>query len=179
MDRFNSLIRGSSLLLVLGLMGLGSVNAFANDGEVFKCVENGIAKFSAYPCKDPAKQQEYDVTRSESMTSYFERQKQKLQQKLDERRSRAEKYIEGYPALSARIKEAILDCKVIRGMTRKQVYMAWSVMPESNRKVVKTSSSLTYYTYRQSPICMNERFRVADLTFDNRTNLLVGWNIQY
>lgn len=178
MDRIQTVKIGLSLLLANCVIAL-TTNAWANDAEIFKCVENGIAKFSAYPCKDPSKQQAYDVTRSESMTSYFERQQKKLQQKLDERRERAEKYIAGYPALPKNIREAILDCKVIRGMTRKQVYTSWSVMPESHRKVVKSSSSLTYYTYRQSPICMNEKFRVADLTFDNRTNLLVGWNIQY
>lgn len=151
----------------------------ATDGEIFKCVENGIAKFSAYPCKDPSKQQEYDITRSESMSSYLERQQKKLQEKLDERQARAEQYIDGYPGMPDNIRTAILDCKVVRGMTRKQVYMSWNVMPESSRKQVSVANSLTYFTYKKAPVCMNEKFRYADLTFDNRTNLLVGWNIQY
>ena len=165
-------------VVISGALSL-SPNVLADEGEVYKCIENGIAKFSAYPCKDPTKQQAYDVRRSESMSAYLERQQQKLQVRLNERRSRAEKYIEGYPGLTSHIRKAILDCKVVRGMTRQQVYMSWNVMPESSQKDVSAKHSLTYYTYKQSPVCLNEKYKVADLTFDNRTNLLVGWNIQY
>ena len=165
-------------LMFLLTLGLLVVSPFSQ-AEIFKCIENGVAKFSAYPCKDPSSQEAYDINRSESMSSYFSRQKEKLQIKLDEQRARAEKYIAGYPAIPKDIKEAILECKIIRGMTKKQVYYAWSILPEEHKSSVTRESSLTYYKYKRAPICANDRFKEADLTFDNRTKLLVGWNIQY
>ncbi len=156
-----------------------SNSAINSNTEIFKCVENGVTKFSAYPCTDPKAQQNYDVKTSESMSSYFERQQQKLQKKLVEQRERAQSYIDSYPAIPENIKNAILECKVVRGMSRKQVYFAWNVLPEKSRKDVSRESSLTYYTYKRSPICAVDKFKAAELTFDNRTKLLVGWNIQY
>lgn len=163
------------LLLTIGLLGI----SMFSQAEIYKCLENGVAKFSAYPCKDPASQEEYDINRSESMSSYFTRQNEKLQQKLDEQRARAEAYIESYPAIPSTIRDAILDCKIIRGMNRKQVYYAWNVLPEDQKQSISRESSLTYFTYKQAPICANDKFKEADLTFDNRTKLLVGWNIRY
>lgn len=121
----------------------------------------------------------YDVTRSESIESYWAKQKKKLQKQLDERQARAELYIEGYPSLPAKIKKAILECRIVRGMTKKQVYLSWNILPEAETKKVSRESSLTFYKYKMAPICQTEKFKEADLTFSNRTNLLVGWNIRH
>ena len=168
-----------SLLLIASIGVIPMKAPLIEKTEIFKCLENGVTKFSAYPCQDPKAQQDYDVTTSESMTSYFTRQQAKLQKKLDEQRTRAQEYIEGYPSIPESIKNAILECKVVRGMTRKQVYYAWNILPETSRKQVTRQSSLTYYSYKRSPICAVEKFKAAELTFNNRTQLLVGWNIQY
>ncbi len=147
--------------------------------EVYRCVEQGITKFSALPCGDDSKMTLYDVSRSESIESYWLKQKRKLQKLLDERQARAETYVNGYPSLKNEIKQAILECRITRGMTRKQVYLAWNILPESERKEVSRESSLTYYNYKQAPICQDKKFKEADLTFNNRTHLLVGWNIRH
>ncbi len=165
------------LLLIVAVLLFGL--SAPSQAEIFKCVDKGVAKFSAYPCDDPALQEDYDINTAESMSSYFSRQQAKLQIKLNEQRERVERYIETYPAMPGYIKEAILDCKVVRGMTRKQVYYAWNILPESENKRVSRESSLTYYKYKRAPVCAIEKFKEADLTFDNRTQLLVGWNIQY
>lgn len=163
------------LVFVFVLLHVAAVKA----DEVYRCVEDGITKFSALPCGDDAKTSLYDVTRSESIESYWLKQKRKLQKLLDERQSRAEQYVSGYPSLNTEIKQAILECRIVRGMTRKQVYLAWNLLPESQRKEVSRESSLTYYNYRQAPICQDKKFKEADLTFNNRTQLLVGWNIRH
>ena len=130
--------------------------------DVYRCVEDGITKFSALPCGDDSKMSLYDVTRSESIESYWLKQKRKLQKMLDERQARAEQYVNGYPSLNTDIKQAILECRIVRGMTRKQVYLAWNLLPESQRKEVSRESSLTYYNYRQAPICQDKKFKEAD-----------------
>jgi len=147
--------------------------------EVYRCVENGVTKFSALPCGDSETMTQYDVKRAESIEDYWLKQKHKLQKKLDERQKRAEQYVQGYPSLNPKIKEAILECRIARGMTRKQVYLSWNVLPEGERREVSRESSLTFYKYKRSPICLKDKFKEADLTFNNRTQLLVGWNIRH
>lgn len=164
----------SFLFLILSLS-----LSFAAKAEVYRCIEDGVTKFSALPCGDDAKMTFYDVTRAESIESYWAKQKKKLQKKLDERQARAETYIAGYPTLPEKIKQAILECRIVRGMTKKQVYLSWNVLPESEKKEVSRESSLTFYKYKRAPICQTEKFKEADLTFNNRTNLLVGWNIRH
>jgi len=147
--------------------------------EVYRCVEKGVTKFSALPCGDQETMTQYDVTRAESIEDYWLKQKRKLQKKLDERQIRAEQYVDGYPSLNSKIKEAILECRITQGMTRKQVYLSWNVLPEGERREVNRESSLTFYKYKRAPICRKDKFKEADLTFNNRTQLLVGWNIRH
>ena len=147
--------------------------------EVYRCMENGVTKFSALPCGDIATMSQYDVNRAESIEDYWLKQKRKLQQKLDERQSRAEEYVNGYPSLNPEIKQAILECRITHGMTKKQVYLSWNILPEGERKEVSRESSLTFYKYKRAPICRKDKFKEADLTFNNRTQLLVGWNIRH
>ena len=161
------------------LVGLLLVSSPALADEVYRCVENGVTKFSALPCGDLDTMTQYDVTRAESIEDYWLKQKRKLQKKLDERQVRAEAYVNGYPSLSQEIKDAILECRITQGMTRKQVYLAWSILPEDERREVSRESSLTFYKYTRSPICLKNKFKEADLTFNNRTQLLVGWNIRH
>ena len=163
-------------LLVISMLFL-SGSGMAD--EVYRCVENGVTKFSALPCGDASNMTQYDVTRAESIEDYWLKQKRKLQKKLDERQERAEEYVNGYPSLNPGIKEAILECRITRGMTRKQVYLSWNILPEDERREVSRESSLTFYKYRRSPICAKKKVKEADLTFNNRTQLLVGWNIRH
>ena len=158
------------------LMG---VSFSAQADEVYRCVEKGVTKFSALPCGDHETMTQYDVSRAESIEDYWLKQKEKLQKKLDERQVRAEEYVEGYPSLNVKIKEAILECRITRGMTRKQVYLSWNILPEAERREVSRESSLTFYKYKRTPICRKDKFKEADLTFNNRTQLLVGWNIRH
>lgn len=168
-------MRAASLLLLLfGLFMSANINA-----EVYRCIEDGVTKFSALPCGDESKMTFYDVNRAESIETYWAKQKKKQQKQLDERQARAESYIAGYPKLSNKIKKAILECRIVRGMTKKQVYLSWNVLPEAEKKEVSRESSLTFYKYKMAPICQTEKFKEADLTFNNRTHLLVGWNIRH
>lgn len=164
--------------VVFFLLVLGVLVSKVAVAEVYRCVEDGVTKFSALPCGDESKMQYYDVTRAESIESYWAKQKKKLQEKLDQRQRRAENYIKGYPSLPSRIKEAILECRIVRGMTKKQVYLSWNVLPENEKKQVSRESSLTFLKYKRAPICQTDKFKEADLTFNNRTHLLVGWNIR-
>lgn len=164
----------SILLLLCTVFG----NKAAAD-EVYRCVEKGVTKFSALPCGDRATMTFYDVTRSESIEDYWQKQQKKLDEKLEARLSRAKEYVDGYPSLNDEIKQAIIDCRITHGMTKKQVYLAWNLQPDSKRKEVSRESSLTFYKYKETPICRKEKFKEADLTFNNRTQLLVGWNIRH
>ena len=152
---------------------------FTSNAEVYKCVEKGVTVFSSLPCKNETNENSIAIGWTESKVAFWKKQEEKHQYNLKVRQQRAERYVENSPGLKNEIKQAILDCRVIQGMSRTQLQVSWGSEPLKEKRKVTKDSSLTFLTYKEPPICMEKKFTEATLTFNNRTQLLVGWNIRY